>query len=91
MIKATCDGATRHGRPVGVCGGAAGDPDAVPLLIGLGVTELSMVPAIIPETKAQVRGLNFAAAHGLAEQALNCTDAQAVRALVRAFAQDQRS
>ena len=91
MVKATCDGAARHGRPVGVCGGAAADPDAVPVLIGLGVTELSMVPAAIPEMKAQVRGLDLAAARGLAEQALNGTDAQTVRALVRDFAQDQRS
>jgi phosphocarrier protein FPr/phosphocarrier protein len=86
MIKATCDGAARHGRPVGVCGGAAGDPDAVPLLIGLGVTELSMVPAIIPEMKARVRDLDLTAARALAEEALNCADASAVRALVRGFA-----
>ena len=61
------------------------------VLIGLGVTELSMVPAAIPEMKAQVRGLDLAAARGLAEQTLNCTDAQTIRALVRDFAQDQRS
>ena len=91
MIKATCDGAAKHGRPVGVCGGAAGDPEAVPLLIGLGATELSMVPAAIPEMKAHVRNLSHAAARALAEEALRCTDADQVRALVRAFERSGRS
>jgi len=91
MIKATCDGAAKHGRPVGVCGGAAGDPEAVPLLIGLGATELSMVPAAIPEMKAHVRNLSHAAARALAEEALRCTDAEQVRALVRAFERSGRS
>jgi phosphocarrier protein FPr/phosphocarrier protein len=89
MIKATCDGAARHGRPVGVCGGAAGDAQAVPLLIGLGVTELSMVPGLIPEMKARVRALSMAAARALAEQALGHADAQAVRALARDFARER--
>jgi phosphocarrier protein FPr/phosphocarrier protein len=89
MIKATCDGAARHGRPVGVCGGAAGDAQAVPLLIGLGVTELSMVPGLIPEMKARVRALSMAAARALAEEALSHADAQSVRALARGFAREQ--
>lgn len=90
MIGLTCEGAARHGRPVGVCGGAAGDPAAVPLLIGLGVTELSMVSALIPETKARVRRLDHAATRALAEAALDCTDARGVRALVRAFEPDMK-
>jgi len=88
MIQATCDGAAKHQRPVGVCGGAAGDVEAVPILIGLGVTELSMVPAAIPEMKAYVRALNHSAARTLAAQALCCSDAGQVRTLVRAFMQD---
>ena len=63
----------------------AGDPDAAALLIGLGATELSMVPAMIPEVKARVRGLAHAAARDLAEAALRCSDAREVRALARAF------
>lgn len=90
MIGLTCEGAARHGRPVGVCGGAAGDPAAVPLLIGLGVTELSMVSTLIPETKARVRRLDHAATRALAEAALDCTDARGVRALVRAFEPDMK-
>jgi len=85
MIQLTCEGAAEHGRPVGICGGVAGDPDALPLLIGLGVTELSMVPTMIPEAKARARGLYQAAARDLAEAALRCSDAREVRALARAF------
>jgi len=91
MIRLTCEGAAEHGRPVGICGGVAGDPDAVALLIGLGVTELSMVPTMIPEVKARVRGLSQAQAHDLAEAALRCSDAREVRALARAFEGGVRS
>ena len=44
LIDATARGAATHGRPVAVCGGLASDPAAVPLLLGLGVDELSVVP-----------------------------------------------
>jgi phosphocarrier protein FPr/phosphocarrier protein len=49
MIAMTVEGAHEHGKWVGVCGGLASDPLAVPLLTGLGVDELSVgVPAIAP-------------------------------------------
>ncbi len=44
----TCEGAARHGRFVGVCGGIAGDPFGACLLAGLGVHELSMTPRDLP-------------------------------------------
>ena len=43
LIKATVDGAKKHGKPVSVCGAAASDLDAAPILIGLGVSTLSAV------------------------------------------------
>ena len=55
LIAATVEGAKEHGRWVGVCGEMAGDPLAAPLLIGLGVTELSMSPPAIPLVKAALR------------------------------------
>ncbi|WP_312491308.1 phosphoenolpyruvate--protein phosphotransferase, partial [Sphingomonas sp.] len=45
LIGTTCDGAAKHGTPVGVCGSLAADRLAVPILLGLGVTELSAPPA----------------------------------------------
>ncbi|WP_423605126.1 phosphoenolpyruvate--protein phosphotransferase [Sphingomonas sp. MS122] len=85
MIAETCRRAGAKGRWVGVCGGLASDPAAVPILIGLGATELSTVPGFVPEAKAIVRGVALADARAHAERALQCTSAAEVRALARAF------
>jgi len=85
MIAETCRRATAAGRWVGVCGGLASDPAAVPILIGLGATELSTVPGFVPEAKAIVRGVTLADARTHAERALQCSSAAEVRALARAF------
>ena len=71
------------GRSVSLCGGLASDADAVPVLLGLGLRELSAVPARIPEVKRRVRELELAACEALALRALECEDAAQVRALVR--------
>jgi len=81
MIERTVAGARAHGRTVGVCGGAAGDTQAVPLLIGLGVDELSVSPPSVPAVKAAVREANAEACRALAGQALKAASAAEVRAL----------
>ncbi|MBI1687083.1 phosphoenolpyruvate--protein phosphotransferase, partial [Caulobacter hibisci] len=85
MIDQTCKGAAKHGRWVGVCGGLASDLAAVPVLLGLGVTELSATAAIVPEVKALVRTLDLAACKTLAAQALDQTSPEAVRDLTKSF------
>ncbi|MBD2230344.1 phosphoenolpyruvate--protein phosphotransferase [Phormidium tenue] len=82
MIDLTVRGADKHGKWVGVCGGMAGDPQAVPILLGLGVKELSVSVPVIPAVKAQVRGLTLAQCQDLAQQALNLDSAAQVRDLV---------
>lgn len=67
---------------VGVCGGIASDPQAVPILVGLGVDELSVSIPAIPAVKAQIRGLSLAGCQELAARALTQVSAAAVRALV---------
>jgi len=81
LIKATVDAAAAHGRWVGVCGELAGDPAAAILLAGLGVTELSMAPALIPEAKAALRGVELEQASAAAHEALEADSAAAARAL----------
>ena len=58
------------GARVAVCGEAASDPAAVPLLVGLGVDELSVAPRRVPIVKEWVRGLDRSAAEDLAARAL---------------------
>jgi phosphocarrier protein FPr/phosphocarrier protein len=82
LIAETVTGGNAHGRPTGVCGGLAAVPEAIPILLGLGVTELSVPAAAIAETKAIVRSLHLAACRTLAAEALAAPDADAVRALV---------
>jgi phosphoenolpyruvate-protein phosphotransferase len=86
LIGETCRGAARHGRWTGVCGGLASDPLAVPILIGLGVTELSATPALVPEVKAAIRAATLADCRDLAARAVAADSAGAVRDLARAFA-----
>jgi phosphocarrier protein FPr len=81
LIGHTVKGAAPHGRMVGVCGGIASDPHAVPILIGLGVTELSVSLPSIPAVKAQIRTLRLDACRELAERAMAAESAAAVRAL----------
>lgn len=81
LIEQTVKGASQHGKWVGVCGGSASDPQAVPLLMGLGIKELSVSIAAIPSIKAQIRTLNLAQCQALAKQALTLSTAAAVRAL----------
>ncbi len=85
LIAQTCAGAAKHARPVGVCGGLASDFAATAILIGLGVGELSAVPALVPELKALVRRLDSGACGELARAALETESAAAVRALVAAW------
>jgi phosphotransferase system enzyme I (PtsI) len=72
LIKNTVDASHRHGIWTGVCGEIAGDPVLVPLLLGLGVDELSAAPPIIPEIKYMIRRVKMSEAQALAEFALQC-------------------
>jgi multiphosphoryl transfer protein len=82
LIAHTVKGARPQGRRVAVCGGIASDPHAVPILLGLGVEELSVSLPAIPAVKAQIRALRLDACRELAERALAVESASEVRALV---------
>lgn len=82
LIDQTVRAAHAQQKWVGVCGELAADPKAVPVLLGLGVDELSMSASSIPLVKAQIRQLNFADCQQLAQQALKCESAFAVRSFV---------
>lgn len=85
LISMTVQGAHRQGKWVGVCAGVAGDPAAVPLLVGLGVDKLSVSPVSIPSVKSRVRGLSKERCAILAADALTMLTAFEVRAYVKFF------
>ncbi|MBM7119296.1 phosphoenolpyruvate--protein phosphotransferase [Archangium primigenium] len=82
LVASTVEGARKHARPVAVCGGIASDLRAAPLLIGLGVDELSVSPAVIPGLKAFIRTLSMSQCEKTARQALELENGDEVRALV---------
>lgn len=82
LIKLTIDGAHKENKWCGMCGEMAGDPQAVPLLLGLGLDEFSMSASSVLETRQLIRSLKQAEMRTLAEQALNCSTSTEVEELV---------
>jgi len=71
LIELTIESGKRHNIWTGVCGEMAGDPVMVPLLIGLGVDELSVAPPMVPQIKHLIRQIKANEARKLAQDALN--------------------
>ncbi len=86
LIKATVDASHRNGIWTGVCGEIGGDAVLVPLLIGLGVDELSAAPPVIPEVKYMIRKTKLSEAQVLAEFALQCESPSEIYAACQKFA-----
>jgi phosphoenolpyruvate-protein kinase (PTS system EI component) len=82
LIRSVVEAARRWGRHVSVCGEAAADPRMIPLLVGLGVDELSVGPASIGAARAVAAGLDVEAGRRLAAAAVAATSIEEVRALV---------
>lgn len=85
MVAATTAGAqSAGGKPVGVCGEAAADPALAVVLVGLGVTTLSMNKRALSPVSAVLRTVDFAKAQRLAKMALDAPSAELARSAVRA-------
>jgi phosphoenolpyruvate-protein kinase (PTS system EI component) len=72
-----------RGKWVGLCGELAGEPLAIPILLGLGLDEFSMNPPAIPLAKQIIRALTLDHAQAVAQAALEMDTPEAVQALVR--------
>jgi phosphotransferase system enzyme I (PtsI) len=70
LVEMAASAARKAGIPIGVCGELAGVPEAAPLLVGLGINELSMAPAMIPAVKERLRELTLPQAQEAARQAM---------------------
>jgi phosphotransferase system enzyme I (PtsI) len=83
LIHQVIQAAHQHGKWVGLCGEMAGDPIAVPLLLGLGLDEFSMAATAIPSVKALLRKLTREQAQKIAQQCLFLPNLQRVREFLR--------
>lgn len=85
LIKNTVDAGHRHGIWTGVCGGMASDPLLTPLLLGLGVDELSVTCSALPLVKDAIRRVSLSEAREVAELALCSPSAVEVHDMFRAL------
>jgi phosphoenolpyruvate-protein phosphotransferase len=83
QINRVIDAAHERGIWVGLCGELAGDPDAIPILLGLELDEFSMDPFSIPRAKQIIRKWSLSDARQLTEQVLELDSAKSVREKVR--------
>jgi phosphocarrier protein FPr len=85
QIGRVIEAAHAAGKWVGLCGELAGRPEAIPILLGLGLDEFSMSPAAIPQAKTTLAQLTVSKAQRLAQEALRLPNGAAVRAAVTQF------
>lgn len=83
LILRVVEAGRMAGCPVEVCGEIAGDVQAVPVLLGLGVDALSVAPQHLPAVQRIVRALDYEAAKGLTREILQATDAETARRRAR--------
>jgi len=83
LIAITVEKAHERGKEVGVCGEMASDPRAIPLLVGLGVDELSMNPMEIPRAKKIIRGMSKDSAEKMAAKVLKAKNVGEVLKILR--------
>jgi phosphotransferase system enzyme I (PtsI) len=83
LIRMTVEAGHAAGAWVGLCGEMGADPLFAPLLVGMGIDEISVAPSAVPAVKDVIRALQFSRARDLAERALRCSEAADVRALCR--------
>jgi phosphotransferase system enzyme I (PtsI) len=89
LIATTASAGTELDRAVGVCGEAASDPLLALVLVGLGITSLSMAPACLPDVRAALAEHTIQHCRALAAAALQASSAQAARASVTELAKQQ--
>lgn len=85
LIKRSIDCAHAEGKWVGLCGELAGEPLAIPILLGFGLDEFSMSPTRIPVIKRVLQKLRVEDCQKLATEVLGCNDAEEVAAVSRKF------
>ena len=89
LIKQTVDAARKAGISVSLCGEVAANPYAVPILVGLGLDELSVSPRYLPEVKRIIRSIKLSEAQALTSKALAACSAEEVTSLVKEWMRER--
>ena len=89
LLRRIVEDGHRAGIKVAMCGEMAGDPLAIPLLVGLGLDELSMSAAAIPESKDIIRSISVAVVRDMADRVLEMDSATDIERFVRNALQEQ--
>jgi phosphotransferase system enzyme I (PtsI) len=89
MIKMVVDAGRANGIWTGICGEMAGDVLLTPLLIGLGVDELSVTSAVVPRVKKAIQSLDAAQCEALVQQVLGMEDSAAIADLSLTMARER--
>ena len=84
LVRMVVEAGARHRRPVSVCGAMASDPLGATLLVGMGLRELSMEAASVPEVRAAIGRISCVEAKEAADRALECVTAKEVEQSVKA-------
>jgi len=84
-IARVAEAGEKAGKRVGVCGEMAGDPKMASLLVGLGVTQLSMIPQNVPKVKKTIRQIPYQEASELARKVRGQGTVEEVKALLKPF------
>jgi phosphotransferase system enzyme I (PtsI) len=90
LIKQTIDVGHEHDVWTGICGEMAGNPLMAPLLVGLGIDELSVSPTVAPLVKDVIRSIRYSQAEDLAKAALASQSPAEVMDLCRQLTAKQR-
>lgn len=85
LIKLTIDNAHAAGKPVGICGEAAGNREMIPILFGMGADELSMNPASVLPARDLIRKTEYQKAKVLAEKVIKAESSTEVREYLAAY------
>ena len=84
-LKWTIDKAHSHNIPVSICGELGSMMLAIPILVGMGIDEISVNPSVFPEIKQIVRGINYKDAKVLADKAVTLITESEICSEVEAF------
>ena len=87
LVKRTVDAAHAHGISASLCGELGSDPTAIPILVGLGLDQISASPTYLPPLKRVIRAVRLSDAQALAERVLRADDVRTVHAINREWLQ----